>query len=874
MKKIEDFEKSSNPIEKIVKINSSISFVIQYYSTIFYCHCRERKVINKSIIELIQVNFHGKNPHLSAWIKLLKSSLSLLKYKTVNFPIDSGIKIQEAANYFIPKENKRQINSAPDLSTVLDSLLLIRNKGFAHVTEISETSSKILLNNGFKEVALDLVKYLESFDQSKLLLSGLIPILQDEEENDILNFLDYSESIIKNVEIERRSVENYDDLASRTLYCYFPKSSTFIQTQPFIFYRDDYFYCYDGVDKKIPIYNDALSLKRASVKKFQNAFYALIEENIDLLNNIQLNVNLKNEKGVEHNLPDPGYEKFIGRKTTKERILKALDHKRTYLITISGIGGVGKSAIAIKMAKDIIDSESKRYSYIIWVSAKKTYLTTKGVEIETQVFSSLLQLLDIILKITRFDSYLEYSFSAKKETCLDILSLDTFLLIVDNFETIPNPAEFLEYFEEIGNQCPDSKLLLTTRHQLGYSEKIIDLKEFDSEEYEEFVLYLAKYKFKLKEIPKREIINKLYEYTGGLPLATEFIIGQLSENKSLQKIFDTIEKVPKDSILEFSYNESFAMLKVQEKRTLYVISLIESPNDSNVSFVSGLDEYETEEIVSKLKKLSFINEAIIDDEVKYSVLPLTRSFLNKKLELDSNLLNELQAKYQEYKLITSISEKNDEGYSDEISYRNKTSALLAKAAYASAAQNDFTKSEDYFQRALSYSSDESIVWLYWAKAELDFSNNLKDDYFSNALKYAPQKDKEKILISWGVALGNYRRHRDSIEKLSEVLNINKENRNVYHLLGKSYYEIARNLYKKQAYEEMRSNYRLSKNAFESSLYGDPISAFEKNHNTVSFYFLAKISNFLKDKDSAKEFVRKGLLLQPNNYRLLDFMEYI
>ena len=95
----------------------------------------------------------------------------------------------------------------------------------------------------------------------------------------------------------------------------------------------------------------------------------------------------------------------------------------------------------------------------------------------------------------------------------------------------------------------------------------------------------------------------MYSYTGGLPLATEFIVGQISENKKLTKILEAIEQVPKESILEFSYNESFSLLSNNEKRILFTINIIEIPTITNISFVSEVDEYDCEEIFSKLKKL-------------------------------------------------------------------------------------------------------------------------------------------------------------------------------------------------------------------------------------------------------------------------------
>jgi len=48
--------------------------------------------------------------------------------------------------------------------------------------------------------------------------------------------------------------------------------------------------------------------------------------------------------------------------------------------------------------------------------------------------------------------------------------------------------------------------------------------------------------------------------------------------------------------------------------------------------------------------------------------------------------------------------------------------------------------------------------------------------------------------------------------------------------------------------------------------------FEKNHNTIGYYFMAKISRFIDKIGDAITYVNRGLELQPNNFRLIEFAE--
>ncbi|MCB9341209.1 MAG: NB-ARC domain-containing protein [Gelidibacter sp.] len=584
------------------------------------------------------------------------------------------------------------------------------------------------------------------------------------------------------------------------------------------------------------------------------------------------------DRFMQQSLPNPSYDRFIGRTESVNKIVAAIKHKRTFIITISGIGGVGKSAIAIKTANNIILGSESLFNFIIWVSAKKTYLRPEGIIIEEQHFSTLNQLLDVILNVTGFYEFKNLNFKAKREYCLNVLGIDSFLLIIDNFETISKPNEFLEFFEEIGNVCDETKVVLTTRHQLGYSEKIIDIKEFSKSEYIEFFNYLVNEKFKINTPISPKVIDKFFHFTGGVPLATEFLLGQVGIKNPIERLVAKIENkefARKEEILEFSYNESFELLNPTERKVLFSISLIDNPRLSNVAFTCGIDEIEVEEVLVKLKNLSFINIGNIDSEQTYSSLPLTKIFLEDKLEKDHKTKEELSLKIKEYSDILKIQAFKSHEEFEISNEKEDTSIMFAKAAYKRAQEGDFKNSEEYFAKAKGYNDNEPYVWYYLAKAELDFSNNLQDDYFNKAVKLSKSiKDKEMFLLEWGRALYGAKKHIDATIKLNEAINLNKNNKGTYHVLGKSYYEIGKNLWKKNSYFEMKKNYHNSADAFVNSLYANPSSYFEENSNAVGYHYLAKIYIFIKDLTKAKEFIDKGLKLQPQNFRLRELMDEI
>ncbi len=76
-----------------------------------------------------------------------------------------------------------------------------------------------------------------------------------------------------------------------------------------------------------------------------------------------------------NNLPPPDFDEtgFIGRKQQISQLIK-LCHGPYPVITIVGDGGLGKTAIALKTAYEILDLEDNPFDAIVWASTKTAQL--------------------------------------------------------------------------------------------------------------------------------------------------------------------------------------------------------------------------------------------------------------------------------------------------------------------------------------------------------------------------------------------------------------------------------------------------------------------------------------------------------------------
>lgn len=176
-----------------------------------------------------------------------------------------------------------------------------------------------------------------------------------------------------------------------------------------------------------------------------------------------------------HNLPIPDFDEtgFIGRSQIVKDIVKQCLGPYP-VISIIGEGGLGKTALALKVAYEILDMHNNPFDAIVWSSSKTMQLTpTEIVRIEGAIFDSLgiLNTVATNLAGNLYDNPID--------EVLEYLEQFRILLILDNLETILD--ERIRHF--LTRLPAGSKILITSRIGLGAFEipiKLIPLDTVDS----------------------------------------------------------------------------------------------------------------------------------------------------------------------------------------------------------------------------------------------------------------------------------------------------------------------------------------------------------------------------------------------------------
>jgi len=69
---------------------------------------------------------------------------------------------------------------------------------------------------------------------------------------------------------------------------------------------------------------------------------------------------------------------FVGRQPEINAILQSLQpNSRTFIVGIEGVGGIGKSTLAIEVGYQCIENDL--FEAVIWITAKESVLTLQGI---------------------------------------------------------------------------------------------------------------------------------------------------------------------------------------------------------------------------------------------------------------------------------------------------------------------------------------------------------------------------------------------------------------------------------------------------------------------------------------------------------------
>ena len=334
----------------------------------------------------------------------------------------------------------------------------------------------------------------------------------------------------------------------------------------------------------------------------------------------------KELRSIDWNLPPPEHTELIGRQAEVARLLELLSPQHaSHLISVDGIGGVGKTALVLEVAYrckrastgETPDSRIPSFDAIFFVSAKQQYLTPGGIlsRYETQH-----TLQDLFRQVAHTLNRFEITHATPQDQparVREALARQRSLLIVDNLETMEDKHEIISFLYDLP---PAVKVVITTRERALFSP--IRLKQLT----EEAALHLIAKEAREKgaEMSQEQALA-LYRRIGGIPAALVYAIGWVAGGYSVESVLNKVLMGGGD-VARFCFEGSVGPIRGQGAYHLLMATAIfpEPPVRPAIAYTAGLatDPLTVEEGLAQLQQLSLVSQ----QEGRYGMLPLTREY--------------------------------------------------------------------------------------------------------------------------------------------------------------------------------------------------------------------------------------------------------
>jgi len=431
-------------------------------------------------------------------------------------------------------------------------------------------------------------------------------------------------------------------------------------------------------------------------------------------------------------IPDtlPRRTPFFGRKKEITEALRALSpDDRGWGLVIDGIGGIGKTALALEVA--YLCKEKKKFNSYIFVSAKHDRLEPLGIQEMTLAATTLNAFVDEIARAIGHPRIGQLARNQKSRALINALHETKALLILDNLETLTS-SEQSTIGEFLRNLPTDCKAIVTSRRRASEAAITIRLEKLDWDSARELIESEIERHSDVRRALKHvgeTGWKKLYDETGGSPLAITWAIGMMrARGFSFEHALTLLRDGSSESDLNaFIFSQAQEKMDANEKAVLSALSLFDGPATFEaLSVTANLDRRALDIVLERLRALSLVDITESESESgieQYSLHPLIRRFAHADLLKDGETERAMRKRFSQYTL------------DREQALSSRMHGLIAKQ------NKEYLEAEQYLKEALIHwrnmGNDEWVGTVLNDLGELahertDYES--AEDYYHEALK--------------------------------------------------------------------------------------------------------------------------------------------
>jgi LuxR family glucitol operon transcriptional activator len=348
---------------------------------------------------------------------------------------------------------------------------------------------------------------------------------------------------------------------------------------------------------------------------------------LELFSQKTLHANI--DASLEKRLELPPEIQLIGVEESIHTLLEVLlSPEAACLISIEGLGGIGKTALASALVHQ--PKLTTQFSNIVWVSAKQQdFMPGVGFEQATSPALTADALIDALLM--QFDDTISLSQPPQQKRAIltALLKKDTHLVVIDNLETVVDYQELLPTLRSLARP---NKFLLTSRHSLRAHSDVFcyTLEELNQTETFHFIKHEARLRGLSMLLDASETqLETIYEVVGGNPLALKLVIGQVSVFP-ISQVLENLKQAHSrkiDELYNYIYWHAWQALDIPSQQVLLAMPLAQDGTLDQLIALSELDIIDLNQALEQLVALSLVQIGGNLDERRYYIHRLTETFL-------------------------------------------------------------------------------------------------------------------------------------------------------------------------------------------------------------------------------------------------------
>lgn len=319
----------------------------------------------------------------------------------------------------------------------------------------------------------------------------------------------------------------------------------------------------------------------------------------------------------------PHQSQFIGRQKLLNQVKQELD-SRGFIVSLDGVGGVGKSALAIEVVHQLYKTNT--YSFIVSLSAKNK-VWIKNTESKQANFSGFTEMIKELAKVLDIDNNSE-NINELKEQVIKFMEGENGLILIDNIEEI----EDTEVINFLKNEIPPPvKLIVTSRINRTLPARTVQVYAMSEDE----ALTLLQQELErvgfLNYINEINSAKEIVKAAGYLPLAIKWAASLASNSKSLVEVSTKLRKhdSTRKEFLDFCFATMYDDLSENAREvSLLCPYLREDWNTYSLSIALDKPITQIKAAITELEDKGILTPSL--NNTSYSMLPLTMDFMSSR----------------------------------------------------------------------------------------------------------------------------------------------------------------------------------------------------------------------------------------------------